>query len=47
LQIFHDFRRDALAKSIEAIGGELLAGSGFETEAPETGFSGAELEVED
>jgi hypothetical protein len=46
VQILHDFQRDASGKSIEAIGGESLAGSGFETEEPEPGFAGAE-EVED
>jgi hypothetical protein len=47
VQILHDFRRDASAKSIEATGGELLAGSGFEIEEPEAGFFAAELEGEE
>jgi hypothetical protein len=38
-----DFRRDVLAVSFDAIGGEPLAGSGFETEEPELEFSSAEL----
>jgi len=39
-----DFQRDLSSESIDAIGGESLAGSGFETEEPELGFSAAELE---
>ena len=46
MQIQHDFQRDLSAETIDAIGGELLAGSGFETEEPEPGFAGAELEGE-
>ena len=34
-----DIQRDALSASLDAIGGEPLAGSGFETEDPESGFS--------
>ena len=41
-----EFQRDLSSASIDAIGGEPLAGSGFETEEPELGFSAAELEGE-
>jgi hypothetical protein len=34
-----DIQRDTLSASLDAIGGEPLAGSGFEMEEPETGFS--------
>ena len=34
-----DIQRDSLSASLDAIGGEPLAGSGFEMEEPETGFS--------
>jgi hypothetical protein len=43
MQNSQDFLRDLSAVSIDAIGGEPLAGSGFETEEPESGFSAAEL----
>ena len=32
-------QRDSLLASLDPIGGEPLAGSGFETEEPESGFS--------
>ena len=38
------FNCDLSAAWIDAIGGEPLAGSGFETEEPELGFSAAELD---
>jgi hypothetical protein len=41
-----DFRHDLSAELIDAIGGEPVAGSGFEAEEPEPGFSAAELEGE-
>ena len=47
MQNSDDFRPDAPAVSINAIGGEPLAGSGFEREEPEPGFSAAELEGEE
>jgi hypothetical protein len=37
------FPRDLSDVSLDPIGGEPLAGSGFETEEPEPGFSLAEL----
>ena len=37
-----DIQRDTLSASLDAIGGEPLAGSGFETEEPESGFSNTE-----
>lgn len=39
MQNLQDIQRDALSASLDAIGGEPLAGSGFETEEPESGFS--------
>ena len=47
MQNSHDFQRDLSAESIDAVGGELLAGSGFETEEPETGFVTTELRGEE
>jgi hypothetical protein len=47
MQNSHDFQFYLSAKSIDAVGGELLAGSGFETEEPEAGFVAAELRGED
>lgn len=41
------FRHDLSAGLIDSIGGEPLAGSGFETEASEPGFSAAESEGEE
>ena len=34
-----NIQRDTLSALLDAIGGEPLAGSGFETEEPESGFS--------
>ena len=39
MQNLQDIQRDTLSASFDAIGGEPLAGSGFETEEPESGFS--------
>ena len=47
MQNSNDFRPDAPAVLINAIGGEPLFGSGFETEEPEPGFSAAELDGEE
>ena len=47
MQNLHDFQRDFSVESIDAVGGELLAGSGFETEEPEPGFVGAEFRGEE
>ncbi len=46
MQNLHDLQHDSLSMSIDAIGGEPLAGSGFETEEPDTGFSTVSLEGE-
>jgi hypothetical protein len=43
MQTSPDYRRDLSAAAIAAIGGELLDGSGFETEEPNPGFSSTEL----
>jgi len=42
-----EFQRELSAASIDAVGGEPLAGSGFETEEPEPGFTAAESEGEE
>ena len=43
-----DDRRPAASTVLtDAVGGEPLAGSGFETEAPEPGFSAAESDGEE
>jgi hypothetical protein len=47
MQIPQDFQRDLSAASLDGIGGEPLAGSGFETEEPESGFSAGELDGEE
>jgi hypothetical protein len=47
MQNFQDFQRDLSAVSLDAIGGEPLAGSGFEAEEPEPGLSAAELDGEE
>ena len=47
MQKSDDFRDDLPAVLIDAGGGEPLAGSGFETEEPEPGFSAAELDGEE
>lgn len=46
MQNSQDFQRDLAALSLDAIGGEPLTGSGFETEEPELVFSSAELSGE-
>ena len=47
MQNSDDFRHDQPAVLIEAVGGEPLAGSGFETEEPESAFSAAEFDREE
>ncbi|MGI8746663.1 MAG: hypothetical protein ACR2NN_29630 [Bryobacteraceae bacterium] len=42
-----NFQRDLSVASIDAIGGEPLAGSGFEAEEPDPAFTAAELEGEE
>ena len=44
MQNSYGFQGDPTAVVIEEIGGEPLAGSGFEAEEPEPDFSSAELE---
>jgi len=43
MQNLRDIENDSLPASLDAIGGELLAGSGFEAEEPDPGFSANEL----
>ena len=47
MQNSQDLKRDLSAVSLDAIGGEPLAGSGFEAEEPELGYSAAELDWEE
>lgn len=47
MQNSQDLRRDLSAMSLDAIGGEPLAGSGFEAEERELGYSAAELDGEE
>jgi len=47
MQNSQDSQRDLSAASLDTIGGEPLAGSGFEAEEPEPGFSAAELDGEE
>ena len=47
MQNSQDVQRDLSFISLDAIGGEPLAGSGFETEEPELEFSSAELRSEE
>ena len=47
MQNSEDLQRDLSAVSLDAVGGEPLAGSGFEAEEPEPGYSAAELEGEE
>ena len=47
MQNSQDFQRESSAASLDAVGGEPLAGSGFETEEPEPGFTAAESEGEE
>jgi hypothetical protein len=46
MQNVHDIERGSRTTSLDAIGGEQLAGSGFGEEGPELGFSTTE-EVEE
>jgi len=47
MQNSREFQRELSAAPIDAVGGEPLAGSGFETEEPEPGFTTAESEGEE
>ena len=47
MQNSDDFRYDAPTRLINAVGGEPLAGSGFEVEEPEPSFSVPESEGEE
>ena len=47
MQNSQDFQRDLSAASLDAIGGEPVAGSGFEAEEPDLGYSAAELDGEE
>ena len=47
MQYPEDFQRNLSSASIDAVGGEPLAGSGFEAEEPEPDFTAAELEGEE
>ena len=43
MQNLRDIEHDSLSASLDAIGGEPLARSGFEAEEPDPGFSATEL----
>jgi hypothetical protein len=43
MQNLRDIEYNSLSASLDAIGGEPLAGSGFEAEEPDPGFSATEL----
>ena len=47
MQNSRDFHDSLSAVLIDAVGGEVLAGSGFENEEPEPGFAAAESEGEE
>ena len=47
MQNTQTFQHDHSAVLLDTIGGERLAGSGFETEEPEPDFSSAELDGEE
>ncbi|HZL25960.1 MAG TPA: hypothetical protein VFC39_05465 [Acidobacteriaceae bacterium] len=47
MQNLDDFRYDQPAVLIDGVGGEPLAGSGFESEEPEPSFSASESEGEE
>ena len=47
MQSSQDFQRDLSAVSLDMIGGEPLAGSGFEAEEPEPAYSATELDGEE
>jgi hypothetical protein len=42
MQNLRDIQHDSTSARLNAIGGEPLAGSGIETEEPESGFAAAE-----
>ncbi len=42
MQNLRDTERDSLPAPLDAVGGEPLAGSGFEAEQPDAGFSATE-----
>jgi hypothetical protein len=44
MQNSKDFQPDLSGMLLDEIGGDALAGSGFETEEPEPGFSAGELD---
>ena len=43
MQNLQNTERDSITAALDAIGGEPLAGSGFETEEPESDFLTSEL----
>ena len=47
MQNSQDIQRDSLSALIDALGGEPLAGSAFETEDPDEGFSVADEAVQE
>ena len=47
MQNSDDFQPDSSGMPLDEIGGDPLAGSGFETEEPEPGFSAADFDGEE
>jgi hypothetical protein len=47
MQNSQDIQQDLATASLDAIGGEPLTGSGFQTEEPALGFSSADLRGEE
>ena len=47
MQNSQDFQRDLSAASLDEMGGEPLAGSGFDAEEPEPNFSATEFDGEE
>jgi hypothetical protein len=47
MQNLRDFHDSLSAVLVDAVGGEVLSGSGFENEEPEPGFTAAEWEGEE
>ncbi len=47
MQMSQEFEHGLSGRSVDAVGGEPLAGSGFENEESEPGFSAAELDGEE
>lgn len=47
MQNSQGFQRDSAAAWLDVVGGEPLAGSGFEAEEPDPGFSSSEQAIQE